>query len=268
MAHKKPERRAIPPEHLRDALLGPLLVQLSERVRAAESVTPMSGPWTGKRAALIHEGLVDWLRSRDSAALIRLFEAAPEALAIPSVVGFIQRLRRLARRVQFEDLGAPVWLGDEDPVPLGTCKAAADLLRALAGSAASGVMGFPGWTVQPPTRRGRPRRTFADYVESMDILFDYEEVLQYLPEQNMRRKPGERENAWIARRKRLIMDAWANSIGGQIKFSEPTTMDELPEPVIDDIERASRDEIAYRLIGHRYRMADRSVRAQVEAARK
>jgi hypothetical protein len=210
------------------------------------------------------------------------------------VVLLVRNLRRLAQRTD-EEVNYGLWNEDEDPPPLGTCKAAGELLEQLASAVVSGLFQKSGWRVVPPVKLGRSKRSLSDIFDAEAILDDYKLVLEYLQShrEDFKQVKGEQEHLWMKRLAVLIKRTWVDSGIGTTDPSEPvrvslhdrpdpsniiaTEPDSLPlsQKYAETCAEASAgkrtahlDQIAYCLVGYRWKKEPRTIRYYVELARK
>jgi hypothetical protein len=195
-------------------------------------------------------------------------------------------MRRLASKLEIAELAGEAEL-DGESFSAETCKAAEDTLLLIADALVSGAIGV-GWCVTArPQKRGRPKRTLEEIVTACHVLDDYERVLGSLKKLELEWQRNESKEQAYRRLKPLLREAWTQTIGARFQ-SEPSERPEddlfdskiVRRPPIDkDIEdaldaaitlpghRLRRDEIAYSLVGQRWKLPI-SVKHLVEEARK
>jgi hypothetical protein len=217
-----------------------------------------------------------------------LLSEFPGALAHPAVITSVIKMRRLAANVEIAELAGDVNV-DGEFFSAEACGAARDALHSIATALVSGLIG-DGWSfTRRPNRRGRPKRSAEEIAESFDILGDYERVLRFLRATETKRGKRESEKQWRERLRGIVVQAWTQTIGVEIR-SEPSPSKgdifagkiisvplKLPDRVLDRcLDRALeaagdglpvRDVIAYHLVGHRLR-APSTIKSEVEGARK
>jgi len=273
-----------------DALLSPLAKKVAGLLRAGKSVHPaQQAKWSPSLALLIHERVLDWLRTGDANHLVVLLQEYPGALAHPVVISSLRKMRHLAARLEVAELTGEAEL-DGEFFPPKTCRAAQETLLLIASALVSGVIGDE-WQLKPrPQKRGRPKRTLEGVIQAYDVLSDYEQVLTFLKKSEVKRTKGESEKQWRNRLKEIVRHAWAKTIGRVVTGSEPLGPGEgflhskpiylaleLPEKTLERCLREAveaagdrlpmRDVIAYHLVGQRWSLKPSSVKHWVEVAR-
>src|SRR5215475_4211945 len=178
-----------------DALLSPLAKQGAGLLRAGKSIPPAQQAWPPSLALLIHERVLDWLRTGDANHLVVLLQKEPGALAHPAVISSLRKMRHLAARLEVAELTGEAEL-DGEFFPPKTCKAAKETLLLIASALVSGVVG-DGWQLKPrPQKRGRPKRSIEDVGYAYFYLSEYEQVLAFLRKSGVRRTKKESEKQW------------------------------------------------------------------------
>ena len=258
-------------------------------------------------AGNLSDALRTWYETDDLEVLLdRLRSTSQSILSNPALALFIARLLHLFRSESDERKVGGFWSGDGwTPLQPGTCKLAGELLEQIGSAVVTGLFQESGWSVQPPTRRGRPKLSSGRIADAIYVYDGYKHVLKCLQvhQAAFKRTKGESQTQWLQRLPGLIQRVWVErsrrepgvtrldpvspgavllrhqhdrgALFDHFPFVEPPP---LPKQVINaclnaavkrkDEARPYLDFIAHSLVGYSWGLTPRQAQSYVEIAQK
>ncbi len=272
------------------------------KASGTEAVRSQWPPEVGQR-------IISWLRAGEMTQLATFLRENPAVMAHPVVFHQVFHLHRLRYHPEEErDVTELSRSGPEYVLsPAGTRQAAREALQKLTTAWVQGVLGGA-WTLKPPPKRRGRKASPDDISFNLWLLDQYEEVLNRLKREHVRRLKGESDPQWLARLCDVIRETWTDtsfswtevpappvdptdrpkilttrkSLTFQLEDLGPilTRQKRLPLPPEDRIKKWAeeaiewaaegpiRDRIAYHLLAYRWDMKANQVRWTVHAARR